>query len=293
MNTTSTDSCSSIWMHLYRTSFRQEWADIGGIRTRYVEAGWPDAPAVVMLHGTGGSWDTFCANLEAFSAHFRCLALDMVGCGFSGKPDIDYEIPVYVRHVRDFMDHLGVRQASFVGVSLGAWVAARFAHSHPDRTARMALTSVAGLTADAATMARIRDNRGKAADNPSWENIGRIFDKLILRPDLRLPDFIGVRQASYRLPEMAQAMKHILVLQDPEIRRRNLLTEDEWRQIQAPALLIGSVDDPDTYLETAQRVSKLMPNAKYVEMRRVGHWAHYEDAETFNALAIPFLKGSA
>ncbi len=289
-NATENGGHKSVWMYMHGTDFRQGTADIQGIRTRFVQAGPADAPCVVMLHGTGGSWETFCANLPAFSKHFNCYALDMVGCGFSAKPDYPYEIAVYMNHVLGFMDAMKVSRAHLVGVSLGAWVAARLAHNHPDRIGRLALTSVAGLIADPATMARIRAGRGKAVEDPSWSNVKAIFQKLILDEKYRMDDLVGVRQASYRLPDMKRAMDHILVLQDPEIRTRNLLTEDEWRHISSPALLIGSVDDPDTYLETARRVAKLMPHARYVEMRHVGHWAHYEDFETFNKLAIPFFQ---
>ncbi|MFC6284911.1 MULTISPECIES: alpha/beta fold hydrolase [Polaromonas] len=286
----SNEEQKSIWAHLYNTDFRQGWVDVNGIRTRYVQAGHPGAPCVVMLHGTGGSWETFCANLPAFSKHFNCFALDMVGCGFSDKPDYPYEIATYMTHVLGFMDAMQISKTHLVGVSLGAWVAARLAHNHAGRIGRLALTSVAGLIADPATMARIRAGRGKAVEDPSWSNVKAIFEKLILNEKYRLDDFVAIRQASYRLPDMKRAMDHILVLQDPEIRTRNLLTEDEWREIQNPALLIGSVDDPDTYLETARKVAKLMPHARYVEMQNVGHWAHYEDAGTFNKLAIPFFQ---
>ncbi len=51
----------------------------------------------------------------------------MVGNGFSDRPDIGYEIAVYVDHVRAVLDGLGVERASLAGTSLGSWVAAAFA----------------------------------------------------------------------------------------------------------------------------------------------------------------------
>jgi 2-hydroxy-6-oxonona-2,4-dienedioate hydrolase len=282
----------SIWTALLRVSFEQARVQAGPISTRYAHAGERGRPAVVMLHGTAGSWEGFAANLGALSEHFDCYAIDMVGSGFSDKPDRHYEIADYVTHVRDFMDAMGLERAAIVGCSLGAWVAARFALTHPARTSKLVLLSAAGYFANAANMSRIRSARTAAVDNPVWENIKPIFDHLIHEERNRIPDIIAVRQAVYREKDMPRAMGHILCLQDPEIRQRNLIGEDEWRQVGVPALVVGSLADKDEYLETARRVSALMPHARYVEMPSVGHWPHFEDPATFNPLCTQFLLES-
>jgi 2-hydroxy-6-oxonona-2,4-dienedioate hydrolase len=279
----------SVWTHMMTTSFSQRFIDVDGVKTRYVQAGDPNAPAVIMLHGTAGSWEGFSANLASHARHFNCYALDMIGSGFSSRPDIDYEIPTYVDHVNKFMDAVGIKSASLIGTSLGAWVAARFALTHPRRIEKLELLSAAGLFANASNMNRIRNVRSKAVDNPSWSTIKPIFDHLLYREESRIPDIIAVRQAVYRQPGMQRTMEHILCLQDPEIRPRNLISEAEWTQIACDTLVIGSLADKDEYLETARRVSQLIPRAQYVEMPNVGHWPQFEDPDTFNPLSIQFL----
>ncbi len=286
---TSTLPYRSIWASLMTVPFEQRWVDASGIATRYARAGAPDAPAVILLHGTAGSWEGFCANLGPLSQRFQCFALDMVGSGFSDKPDHDYEIKDYVAHVRAFMRAVGLESASLVGCSLGSWVAARFALTHPECVDKLVLLSAAGLFANASNMDRIRSRRTAAVEDPSWQNIKPIFDHLIHDEHNRIDDIIAVRQAVYRQPGMVQAMQHVLCLQDPEIRQRNLLTEDEWRSITAPTLVVGSLADKDEYLETARRVSTLIPNARYEPMEKVGHWPHFEDPDRFNPLCIDFL----
>jgi 2-hydroxy-6-oxonona-2,4-dienedioate hydrolase len=273
--------------------FEQAWVQAGPLRTRYAHAGQRGRPAVVMLHGTAGSWEGFAANLGPLAQHFDCYALDMIGSGFTDKPDRPYEVADYVSHVLDFIDAMGLERAAIIGCSLGAWVAARFALTHPKRLSALVLLSAAGYFANATNMNRIRSARTAAVDNPIWENIKPIFDHLIHEERNRIPDIIAVRQAVYRQQDMARAMAHILCLQDPEIRQRNLISEDEWRQIDAPALVVGSLADKDEYLETARRVSKLMPNARYVEMASVGHWPHFEDPDTFNPLCVDFLRAQS
>src|ERR1700731_3546347 len=140
VNRVDTENYRSIWMYLKELAFRQGFVDIGvngaAGRTRYAEAGGPDKPHAILLHGTGGHWETFAPNLAALSQHFHCVAIDMVGNGFSHKPDYDYEIAVYVDHVLKVMDHFSMHQANFVAMSLGAWVASTIAVDHPDRVSK-------------------------------------------------------------------------------------------------------------------------------------------------------------
>ncbi len=225
-----------------------------------------------------------------FSQRYNCYAFDTVGAGFTDKPDMDYEIPVYVEHLRQFMRAVGVTKASVMGVSLGAWIAVRFALTYPEQVQSLVLVSAAGLITDAQTLSSIKGPRFKAVDDPSWENVSAIFGGLILEEHNRIGDFVGVRQAVYQQPGMRRAMEHILCLQEPAIRARNMVAEAEWRQLQAPTLLIGAVDNPDIFLETAQRVSHWIPRAEYVEIRRSSHWSQFESPQEFNRAALDFLQ---
>jgi pimeloyl-ACP methyl ester carboxylesterase len=290
INATTEAPFRSVWSEMRETSFRQGWVDAGGIRTRYIQAGPDDAPPLLMLHGTGGSWECFCANVAAFSKHYNCYAFDSVGTGFSDKPDIDYEIPVYVEHVRSFMEALNITKASLMGVSLGGWVAVRFALTHPEKTQSLILVSAAGLLTDAQTSSDIKGARFNAVDNPTWETVGAVFKGLILEEHNRIADFVSVRQAIYKQPGMRRTMEHILCLQEPEIRSRNLILEDEWRELSAPTLVIGAVDHPDIFLKTAQRVAELIPHCEYVEIHRSSHWSQFESPQEFNRAGLNFLE---
>jgi 2-hydroxy-6-oxonona-2,4-dienedioate hydrolase len=281
----------SIWSWLRDVAFRQSFIDVDGVRTRVVEAGSPDLPALVLLHGTGGHWETFAPNLPALSEHYHCIAIDMIGNGFTDKPDYDYEIAIYVRHVLGVLDHFRITEASYIGMSLGAWVAARIAVDHPERMQRLVLMSPAGLIATASNMARIRAERTKAVDDPSWESIHAVFEHLIADEANRIPDIIALRQAIYRLPETKATIDRLLILQDPAARDRNLIREDEWRTIAAATLVVASGKDHGEYQNTARQVAALIPDSQIVEMPDVRHWPHFEDPDFFDDAALKFLQG--
>ena len=280
----------SLWTWLREVEFCQRWINVDGVSTRIAEAGDAASPAVVLLHGTGGHWEVYAPTIGPLSEHFHCIAVNMVGNGFSDRPDYDYEIDVYVRHVAGVLDALGVLKASFIGMSLGAWVAAQFALDHPERTGKLILQSPAGLIATAENMARIRAERTRAVEDPSWESIKAMFDHLIADEDNRIPDIIALRQAIYRLPQTKQAIDHVLILQDPDARERNLLSPEQWSAIKAPTLVVASGKDHGEYQSTARQVARFIPHAEILKMPAVRHWPAFEDPATFNAAALRFLQ---
>ena len=289
-----TDDYRSIWMYLKELEFRQGFAGIAvngtAVRTRYAEAGRPEKPHVVLLHGTGGHWETFAPNLAALSEHFHCVAIDMIGNGFSDKPDYDYEIAVYIEHVLGVMDHFEMQRAHFIGMSLGAWVASTMAVSHPDRVGKVILMSPAGKEAAAANMARIRSERTKAVNEPTWESLHAVFAHLIAEEGNRLPDLIGLRQAVYQRDDTRETIDHLLILQDAAARDRNLIPEEKWRGITAPVMIVASGRDHGVYQETATSIAGLIPNSEVFEMPDVRHRPHFEDPESFNPAALAFLR---
>lgn len=279
----------SLWTGLRDTAFEQGYVTVNGLNTRYARAGQKGKTPIVMLHGTAGHWEAFSSNFKAHAQDYEVFALDMIGCGFTDKPDQPLEIKDYMGHVLGFMDVMGLERAHLMGCSLGAWISATIARQHPERVLKLVLLSASGYFSSAENRGRIISQRTKAVDDPSWDNIKAIFNKLLAKEESRIDDLVAHRQAIYRMPEMKKGMINILALQDPDIRERNLLKDADWQAITAPALVVGSLADADEYLKTARVVANLMPNAEYVDMEGVGHWPQFEDPETFNRLSLAFL----
>jgi 2-hydroxy-6-oxonona-2,4-dienedioate hydrolase len=288
----------SIWSHLMQVDFRQAWVTAGGINTRYVQAGSPTAPTLLLLHGIGGSWECFCANIGAYSKHFNVLALDLVGAGFSDKPEQPvYEIHDYIRHVTAFLEVMKVDQVSIFGVSMGGWIAARFAHTYPKRVKHLILCAVSGLTrppaANLPAINSLRNDRMAAIDDPTWERVKNVFTDLIHDEKKRLPDFIKVRQTVYQLPEMKASMRRILALTENDMFAKSAIADDEWRSIQTPTLLVGSNDDSEHFKRNISRAAGLLPHATRVDLNGVAHWPQFEDWQGFNALSLKFLLSAS
>jgi 2-hydroxy-6-oxonona-2,4-dienedioate hydrolase len=282
----------SIWTDFLGQAFSQRWIDAGGVRTRVLEAGVEDKPVLVMLHGTGGHAEAYSRNLGAHSSQFHVYSIDMLGHGFTDKPDRDtYEIADYVEHLKDFLDAVGAQRALISGESLGGWVAIAFALKYPERVERLVLNTAGGYTADPAVMARIKSVSQAAVRTASWNTVKSRLEFLMADPASVTPDLIATRLAIYRQPGFVEAMDRILCLQEVEIRRRNMVSAADLSRIQAPTLVIWTTHDPTAPASVGEEIASHIPGAQFVCMENCGHWPQFEDAETFNRLQLAFLAG--
>lgn len=290
MSVDKSQTYRSVWSHLMTTPFRQAYVTAAGLRTRYLEAGESHLPPLLLIHGTGSHWEAYAANIAALAEHFHVYAPDMMGCGFTDKPDRPYEVKDYVAHIVAFMDAVGVERADFIGLSLGTWVCTRLALAHPARAGKLVLVSPTGYFPVRAGAQSLIDARRSSVDNPTWENTAKVLAPMFLEPEKSLADdLVAIRHRIFSLPGMQQILPRTLTLFDPQIRLANNVTDDEWRSLASPVLLIENVDSDDIYLKTARTVVKLLPDARLVPMTGVGHWAQFEDPDTFNRVALEFL----
>jgi pimeloyl-ACP methyl ester carboxylesterase len=71
------------------------------------------------------------------SKEFHLIALDLLGCGQSDKPLINYRIGTFVDYFNGFVQTLNLDRASLIGHSLGAVIAINFALAYPNKVDRL------------------------------------------------------------------------------------------------------------------------------------------------------------
>lgn len=285
---------TSTWMDLVETPFSQGFLDAGGYRTRYLRAGDPDNPRkLLLLHGITGHAEAYTRNLKAHAEHFDVIAFDFIGHGYSAKPEHPLEIPHYIQHVLGVMDALGAEKYYMSGESLGGWTTARFAQTHPERVERIVLNTMGGTMANPAVMERLFTLSMEAAKDPSWERVKARLEWLMADPTMVTPDLIRVRQRIFEQDDWEMACRMNMALQDLETRKRNMLSDDDLRAIQAPALVLWTTKDPSGPVDEARRIAGLIPNAELAVIDEAGHWPQYEKTEEFNRIHLDFLLRDA
>ena len=111
-------------------------ADVDGLTVFYREAGTPDAPALVLLHGFPSASHMFRELIPLLADRFHIVAPDLPGFGKSDMParhDFDYTF----QHITDVIDRLterlGLDRFALYVFDYGAPVGFRMAMRHPER----------------------------------------------------------------------------------------------------------------------------------------------------------------
>jgi len=110
---------------------------VNGYRVAYLDSG--QGPPVVLVHGLGGSLWQWEYQQGPLSATHRLITLDLLGAGYSDKPDIDYTPEVMLEFFRSFLDTIGIERASLVGNSMGGGIVIGMALTYPERVDRLVL----------------------------------------------------------------------------------------------------------------------------------------------------------
>ncbi|MGW4796019.1 alpha/beta fold hydrolase [Nonomuraea sp. NPDC004297] len=277
----------SIWTELTPIELSLSYVDAGGVPTRSLRAG--AGEPVVFLHGTSGHLEAFTRNLPAHAAHYECHAIDMLGHGYTGKPDFPYEIHRYVEHLLAYFDVTGIERAHIVGESLGGWVGARTAIDHPDRVASLQLLCAGGTVANPEVMERIRTSTRKAVESDDVELTRKRLRLLMADPADATEELVQVRHAIYHTPEFAANLDNLLCLQDLQTRLRNILRPDDLARITQPTLIVWGRQNPFGEIPEAAAMHEAISGSRLELFEECGHWPQHEKADVYNPLSLAFL----
>lgn len=89
--------------------------------------------AVVMIHGNPTSSFLWRKIVRAMRAPARLLAVDLIGFGRSGKPDIDYDLDDHARYLDAWFEALGLEDVTLVLQDYGSVLGLSWARRHPQR----------------------------------------------------------------------------------------------------------------------------------------------------------------
>lgn len=285
----------SIWTDLTGIPFCVDFVDAGGVRTRALTAGPDDGPPVVFLHGTSGHLEAFSRNIGPHvAAGLRCHAIDMLGHGYTDKPDYRYEIPRYVEHLVAYLDAQGIGAAHLVGESLGGWVAGWLASEQPERVKSLQLVAAGGTKANPEIMNRIKTSTTDAVMRDEIALTRKRLELLMFDPARGVSDeLVEIRHAIYHAPDFVANLPNLLSLQEMEIRQRNLMRPERLAAITAPTLVVWGNENPFGEVPEATAMHEAIAGSRLELVGECGHWPQHEQAEWFNPLSIGFIQANA
>lgn len=115
---------------------RCKFQQVGSVNVFYREAGDPQKPTILLLHGFPSSSVQFRELIPELMDSYHLIAPDMPGFGQTSapaKPDYDYTFDNLALTIDSFIDSIGLKHFSMYIFDYGAPVGMRIAMRHPDR----------------------------------------------------------------------------------------------------------------------------------------------------------------
>jgi len=114
--------------------------------TFVVACGPPDAPPLLLLHGSAANTAMWLGDVARWARDFRVYAVDVIGePGLSAPSRPPLASEAYALWLDDVLQALAVPRVSVVGVSLGGWLALDYAIRRPATVDRLALLCPGGI----------------------------------------------------------------------------------------------------------------------------------------------------
>jgi 2-hydroxymuconate-semialdehyde hydrolase len=259
----------------------------GGIPTNLHDLGSGDP--ILLLHGSGPgvtAWANWRLVIPALAEEFRVVAPDIVGFGFTERPDgVSYDLDTWTTHAVGVLDALGIEQAHVVGNSFGGSLALALAIRHPERVNRLVLMGSVGVPFDITP--------GLDAVwgyEPSVENMRSLLHLFAYDTSLTGGDLAELRYRASIRPGVQEAFAAMFPA--PRQASVDAMTHaaEDIRAIPHPTLVVHGRDDEVIPLANSLALLELIDNAQLHVYGHCGHWTQIEHADEFRVLIAAFFR---
>ncbi len=255
-------------------------AKLDDVRLHYRDEGDPEGAAIVFANSLGTDlrlWDKIVPHLPR---GLRVVRYDKRGHGLSDCPSGPYSMDTLVADAAALLDQLGIREAVFVGLSIGGMIAQGLAASRPELVRATVLSNTAARIGTPQMwderIAAIRAGGIEALADPVME---RWFS------------------AAFRETHELTAWRHMLTRQPVEgyigcsaaIAGADLT--EATRALRLPALGIAGSDDGSTPPDLVEETLRLIPGSDFRLIRKAGHLPCVEQPGEYTEILRAFLEG--
>ncbi len=242
-------------------------------------------PAVLLLHAGLGDRTMWDAQASAFADEFTVIRLDARGFGETRKPPVAYSP---VADALAVLDHLGVKQAHVIGVSMGSQTAIELAVAAPARVASLvAVAARAGVPVSP----ELRAN---------WDHVNELYEagdiaganefelRMWVDGPQRTPEMID---AAFR--ERVREMNGALLLRDDDEGEEIEIeppAAERFGEITAPTLILYGDKDIADVQQAGPLLAQAISGARLVVLPNASHLPQMEQPERFNEIVLAFLR---
>ncbi|MFK8048221.1 MAG: alpha/beta fold hydrolase [Halioglobus sp.] len=258
-----------------------------GYRMHYIDEG--NGDVVVFLHGSGpgaSGHSNFKGNYPYLvDAGYRCLVPDLVGYGFSDKPDdVDHPLSFFVECVKQTLDCAGVDRCTLVGNSLGGAIALGLTLDYPDLVEKLILMAPGGLSELPEYQAM-----------PGMQKIFQVFGSGEPVTHEVMKDLFStglMHDKSFATDELVAERLQIMQIMNGHVMATMqvpVLT-DRLKEIACPVLGFWGMDERMMPENGIMALAKNVQSLRLVLVTECGHWVMVEHEDMFNRTCLDFLN---
>lgn len=249
----------------------------------YYEVSGSGDRTLILMHGWGGSTESWIPVVRDFQKDMRVIAVDFPGFGKSPEPSSVWTVDEYARLMIAFIRWLNVNKVNLIAHSFGGRVALVISREAPELIDKQLLTGCAGLlprhTESQKLSTRVIHAVTAVADNRATRSL--FGDKFVDRARNAMRNHFGSADYKKASPLMKEILQKV-VSQD---------LSDCLPHVCASTLLIWGENDTATPLWMGQEMEKTIKDAGLVVFNGAGHFAYLEQYARFYAIAHKFLVG--
>lgn len=256
---------------------------INGITLAYSDSG--RGFPIVFLHAFPLNRTMWAQQESVLSSQFRIITIDLRGHGDSDAPLWHYTLEQATDDVRALLDHLAIRQAVFVGLSMGGYILLAFYRKYSDRVKGMVLAD---------TRAQADTVEGKAGRFQMAQIAYKQGPSAIA--DIMIPKLLSSATIQTR-PEIVQQVRTMIEGNQMSGIVGDLMAMAErpdsvplLKQIACPTQIIVGELDHATPPSDAKLMADQIADARLALIANAAHLANIEQPETFNQIIAEFSR---
>jgi 2-hydroxymuconate-semialdehyde hydrolase len=263
----------------------------GGYVVSYLEQG--TGTPLLLVHGITTYSFIWKDMIPGLSSGFRVLAIDLLGCGDSEKPqDASYSISAQTDLVSDFMDALDIKKVHLVAHDIGGGIGQIFALRYPDKIGSLTLINTIGYDywpVQPITTMRIPIFReiGLAAIDHGFFKL--LIKRGVYHKERVTDDVVGLFKAPLKTPEGRRGFLRLAKHLD---NRQLMEIEKDIKKLTLPVLIIRGDKDPYLPADISQRLQRDIKGSKLAVVETGGHFIQLDEPEMLVEMITQFIKAS-
>ena len=243
---------------------------IGGLQINYRIQG--EGTPLLILHGWGGSLESWKPVQEILSAGYKVVCPDLPGFGKSEAPLEPWDVSDYEKWTLEFLNYLKIRKCHLLAHSFGGRVAVKLSADRPGKISKLILCSPAG-----------------------------VMDSGLKKKTIELAVCAGKRIPLGFFKKTARKILHFLLRKKDYVKAQGVMRETFKKvveedlsgyldRIKSKTLIVWGRKDKMVPVKQAYFFHERIENSELEILKKRGHSPHLEEPEELVNLLLKFLK---